>query len=53
MLEQLSQALTNKFLHAPISALHGTGRSGGSAEDEAARAQLAAILARFYANPDH
>jgi len=59
VLEQMSQALTNKFLHAPISALHGTagghsaGGAGNSAEDEAARAQLAAILARFYTNPDH
>jgi glutamyl-tRNA reductase len=43
VLEQLSHALTNKFLHAPVSALH---QSAG--EEEAARDRLIATLSRFY-----
>jgi glutamyl-tRNA reductase len=48
VIEQLAQALTNKFLHAPVSALH---QAAGS--DEAARAQLVALLSRFYSPPEH
>ncbi len=48
VLEQMAQALTNKFLHAPISALHQS-----SAQDEASRAQLIALLSRFYSQPEH
>ncbi len=49
VLEQLSQALTNKFLHAPVSALH---RAAG--EEDAARERLIAALARFYTpSSDH
>jgi len=47
VVEQLAQALTNKFLHAPMSALHE------AAGDEAARAQLVALLSRFYSQPEH
>ena len=48
VIEQLAQALTNKFLHAPFSALH---EAAGT--DEAARAQLVALLSRFYSQPEH
>ena len=48
VLEQLSQALTNKFLHGPVTALHEAAD-----EDEAARARLTALLSRFYSNPEH
>jgi glutamyl-tRNA reductase len=48
VLEQLAQALTNKFLHAPISALNQT-----ASQDEASRAQLIALLSRFYSHPEH
>jgi glutamyl-tRNA reductase len=48
VIEQLAQALTNKFLHAPVSALH---QSAG--QDEASRAQLLALLSRFYSHPEH
>jgi glutamyl-tRNA reductase len=43
VLEQLAQALTNKFLHAPVAALHQS-----AIDDEAARARLLALLGRFY-----
>jgi glutamyl-tRNA reductase len=43
VLEHLSHALTNKFLHAPVSALH---QSAG--DEEAARDRLIATLSRFY-----
>lgn len=45
VIEQLSQALTNKFLHDPMSALREAG------DDEQARVK--ALLARFYSNSDH
>jgi len=48
VIEQLAQALTNKFLHAPVTALH---QSAG--QDEASRAQLVALLSRFYSHPEH
>jgi len=48
VLEQLAQSLTNKFLHAPFSALHEA-----SGQDEAARAQLVSLLSRFYSHPEH
>jgi glutamyl-tRNA reductase len=48
VIEQLAQALTNKFLHAPVSALHQA-----AGQDEAARAQLIALLSRFYSHPEH
>jgi glutamyl-tRNA reductase len=48
VIDQLAQALTNKFLHAPVSALH---QSAG--QDEASRAQLLALLSRFYSHPEH
>jgi len=48
VIEQLAQALTNKFLHAPVSALH---QSAG--QDEASRAQLVSLLSRFYSHPEH
>jgi len=48
VIEQMAQALTNKFLHAPVSALH---QSAG--QDEATRAQLVALLSRFYSHPEH
>jgi glutamyl-tRNA reductase len=46
VIEQLSQALTNKFLHDPMSALR-------DAADDADQARLRALLARFYSNPDN
>jgi glutamyl-tRNA reductase len=48
VIEQLAQALTNKFLHAPVTALH---QAAGA--DEASRAQLVALLSRFYSHPEH
>jgi len=45
VLEQLAHSLTNKFLHAPLSALHEA-----AGDDEAARARLMATLARFYSH---
>ncbi|GAB4465347.1 MAG: glutamyl-tRNA reductase [Burkholderiaceae bacterium] len=48
VIEQLSQALTNKFLHAPVAALHQAGN-----EDDDERARVIALLARFYAQADH
>ena len=48
VIEHLAQSLTNKFLHAPFSALH---EAAGA--DEAARAQLVALLSRFYSQPEH
>jgi glutamyl-tRNA reductase len=43
VLEHLAQALTSKFLHAPISALH---QSAG--DDEAARERLLSLIGSFY-----
>jgi glutamyl-tRNA reductase len=48
VIEKLAQALTNKFLHAPVSALHQA-----AGQDEASRAQLVALLSRFYSHPEH
>ncbi|MCU0765292.1 MAG: glutamyl-tRNA reductase [Burkholderiaceae bacterium] len=48
VVEQLAQALSNKFLHAPVSALHQA-----AGQDEASRAQLVALLSRFYSHPEH
>jgi len=45
VIEQLSQALTNKFLHDPMSTLREAG-------DDADHARLQALLARFYSS-DH
>jgi glutamyl-tRNA reductase len=45
VIEQLSQALTNKFLHDPMSTLRDAG-------DEADQARLQSLLARFYSS-DH
>jgi len=47
VLEQLSQALTNKFLHAPVAALHQS-----AADDDAARARLVDALSHFYTPHD-
>lgn len=47
VIEQLSQALTNKFLHAPVAALHQAGN-----EDDDERARVLALLARFYSQAD-
>jgi len=41
VIDQLSHALTNKFLHDPMSALRAAG-------DDAEHARLQALLARFY-----
>jgi glutamyl-tRNA reductase len=41
VIEQLSQALTAKFLHDPLSALRETG-------DNAEHDRLRSLLARFY-----
>ncbi len=46
VIDQLSHALTNKFLHDPMSALR-------AAEDDAEQARLHALLARFYSNTDN
>lgn len=43
VLEQLATALTNKFLHSPVAAVHQAADA-----DEAERARLLALLARFY-----
>jgi glutamyl-tRNA reductase len=43
VIEQLSQALTNKFLHDPMSVLREAG-------DEGEQARLQALLARFYSD---
>jgi glutamyl-tRNA reductase len=43
VLDQLSHALTNKFLHAPISLLN----DAASAPDDERRKQIE-LLARFY-----
>jgi glutamyl-tRNA reductase len=43
VLEHLAAALTNKFLHAPVNALHQA-----AADDDASRARLIATLSRFY-----
>jgi glutamyl-tRNA reductase len=48
VIEQLANALTNKFLHAPVSALHQA-----AGQDETSRAQLVALLSRFYSHPEH
>ncbi|HQR56642.1 MAG TPA: glutamyl-tRNA reductase [Burkholderiaceae bacterium] len=45
VIEQLSQALTNKFLHDPMSTLRDAG-------DDAEQARVQALLARFY-TADH
>ncbi len=45
VIEQLSQALTNKFLHDPMSTLREVG-------DDAEQARLQALLARFYSQSD-
>ena len=44
MLEALARGLTNKFLHAPLSALNAAG--------EAERAELIALFQRVYKLPD-
>ena len=43
VVELLSQALTNKFLHDPVSALRSAG-------DDAEHVRLQALLARFYSD---
>jgi glutamyl-tRNA reductase len=48
VIELLAQALTNKFLHAPVSALHQA-----AGHDDASRAQLIELLSRFYSQPEH
>jgi glutamyl-tRNA reductase len=48
VLEHLSQALTNKLLHSPISALHQSADV-----DEAERARLLALFSRFYPDADN
>jgi len=45
VVELLSQALTNKFLHDPMSTLREAG-------DNAEQQRLQALLARFYSNSD-
>jgi len=44
VLEELARGLTNKFLHAPLSALNGAG--------EAERAELIALFQHVYKLPD-
>ena len=44
VIEQLSQALTNKFLHDPMTTLREAG-------DSADHARLQALVARFYSHP--
>ena len=46
VIEHLSQALTNKFLHDPMSALR-------EATEDSERARLQVLLARFYSSSDH
>jgi glutamyl-tRNA reductase len=48
VLEQFAQALTNKLLHSPISALHQAADT-----DEAERARLLALFARFYPDAEN
>jgi glutamyl-tRNA reductase len=48
VLEQLAQALTNKLLHSPVTALHHAADA-----DEAERARVIALLSRFYPDADH
>jgi glutamyl-tRNA reductase len=48
VIEHLAYALTNKFLHAPVSAVHLA-----AGQDDASRAQLIALLSRFYSQPEH
>ncbi len=48
VLEHLSQSLTNKLLHSPISALHQSGDV-----DDAERARLLALFSRFYPDADN
>jgi glutamyl-tRNA reductase len=50
VLEQLSVALTNKFLHAPVSALH---QAAAAHDNDDERARLVALLSRFYARGEH
>jgi len=45
VVEHLSQALTNKFLHDPMSTLREAG-------DDAEQARLQVLLARFYSHSD-
>jgi glutamyl-tRNA reductase len=45
VIEHLSQALTNKFLHDPMSTLREVA-------DDAEQARLQAMLARFYSQSD-
>jgi glutamyl-tRNA reductase len=47
VLEFLAQALTAKFVHAPIAALHHAG-----GEDEQSRERLVALIGSFYATPE-
>ena len=46
VLEFLAQALTAKFVHAPIAALHHAG------DDELSRERLVALIGSFYATPE-
>jgi glutamyl-tRNA reductase len=48
VLEQFSQALTNKLLHSPVAALHHAADV-----DDAERARLLALFARFYPDADN
>jgi len=48
VMEQLAQALTNKLLHSPISALHQAGDI-----DEAERERLLALFSRFYPDAEN
>ncbi|HEU0203379.1 MAG TPA: glutamyl-tRNA reductase [Burkholderiaceae bacterium] len=52
VIEQLSLALTNKFLHSPVAALHQTATLDAEMGDEE-RVRLLALLARFYTHNDH
>ena len=46
VIEHLSQALTNKFLHDPMSALR-------EATEDSERTRLQTLLSRFYSGSDH
>src|SRR5262249_49185948 len=48
VMEQLAQALTNKLLHSPISALHQAGDI-----DDAERERLLALFSRFYPDAEN
>ncbi|HXF47373.1 MAG TPA: glutamyl-tRNA reductase [Burkholderiaceae bacterium] len=48
VLEHLATALTNKFLHSPVAAVHQAADA-----DDAERARLLALLARFYPRTDN